>query len=68
MDQEDEEKSVPFLDGWHAHRLEFGPVDAENPYNKRTQAKSHALWLAGYCRRFGAIKHDEDTTSRDALN
>jgi hypothetical protein len=67
MDQEDEEKSAPFLDGWHAHRLEFGPVEAANPYSEHTQAKSHALWQSGYCRRFGAVKHGEDTSSRDNL-
>jgi hypothetical protein len=42
------EGSIPWLDGWHAHRLSKG---AENPYNEETQSCSHWQWMMGHCRR-----------------
>lgn len=63
MTLDEEEAAVPFLDGWHAHRL--GVDVDENPYDEQRQSKSHSLWTSGWCRRFGAIKHGDDTTERD---
>ena len=44
-------------DGWHAHKA--GIAVDDNPYNPITQQASNALWLSGWCERFGIRKHSE---------
>ena len=56
------EGSIPWLDGWHAHRLSKG---AENPYNEETQSCSHWQWMMGHCRRRDACKHGFPLTHDD---
>jgi hypothetical protein len=58
-------RSAPFLDGWHAHRLIGAPMP-ENPYSEGTQPYSHHQYIAGWCERFNAIKHDLPLT-HDAM-
>jgi len=48
-------KTTAEKDGWCAHKFE---VSVEhNPYDERRQSASNAEWTAGWCARFGAIKH-----------
>jgi hypothetical protein len=58
------EKSDTYLDGWLAHRE--GVESDANPYDEKTQARSHAQWRSGWCDRFGACKHDGSLTHDDA--
>lgn len=57
------EQSTAYIDGWNAHRL--GVRVEDNPYSETTQAYSNSQWLSGWCRRFGAVKHGEDTAELD---
>jgi len=50
-------RSAPFLDGWHSHRLHGSPMP-ENPYSEDKQPFSHHQYIAGWCARLDAIKHD----------
>jgi hypothetical protein len=49
--------NAPYLDGWHAHRLNT-PSD-RNPHDENTQPWSHSQWTSGWCGRFSAVKHDQ---------
>lgn len=51
-----EEGSLPYLDGWDAHRNGIQDPDS-NPYHEKLQPRSHLAWLSGWCARFDAIKH-----------
>lgn len=61
----EDENSEAFRNGWHAHRLGADNDDEVNPYDATSQAYSHSQWLSGWCRRFGARKHCEDTSALD---
>lgn len=63
----DDENSESYRNGGHAHRLGADNDEATNPYNETTQAYSHSQWLSGWCRRYGAIKHNEPTDTLDEL-
>lgn len=62
----DDQKSAPYLDGWHAHRLGVS-IDEGCPYDEQKQPYSHAQWQSGWCERFGHCKHDQDTSELDDL-
>ena len=50
------DKSVPFLDGWFAHRNY--PRNSSNPFNPKMEHYSHREWENGWAARFNAVKHE----------
>lgn len=51
------ERTSAYMDGWHSHK---GGQEQSNPYSEAYQPYSYRQWLAGWCDRFSAIKHELD--------
>lgn len=62
---DEEENSPAWLDGWHAHKNNYGPMSATNPYSEDTQVFSHFQWMMGHARRRDACKHGRPLTHDD---